>query len=182
MNKKILVIYKSVTGFTREYAEMIAQEINCTLMDFKEVRAGTMSNFDTVIFGGRTHAGKVDGVERAKKLFLQSKAAQFIVYATGATPNESKAIIDEMWNNNLSPTELLKFPHFYMQSGLRYEKMPLIDKLMMKLFCTMMKKKKDKNEYEKQFEKLITTSYDISSKTYIMPLIASLQIEFDEGK
>lgn len=175
MNKKVLVIYKSVTGFTKKYAEMIAQEIDCTLMDSKEVTAGTMSNFNTVIFGGRTHAGKIDGLERAKKLFLQSNASQFIIYATGATPNESKEVIDEMWNNNLSATELLEFPHFYMQSGLRYEKMPLIDKMMMKMFCTMMKKKKDKNEQEKQFEQLIMNSYDISSKTYIMPLIYSIK-------
>ena len=175
MNKKILIVYKSVTGFTKEYAEMIAQEIDCTLMDFKKVTAETMSRFDTVIFGGRIHAGMVDGLKRAKKLFLQSKASQLIVYTTGATPNESKAVIDEMWKNNLSPSELLEIPHFYFQGGLRYEKMPLPDKLMMKMFCMMMKKKKDKNDLEKQFEKFITSSYDISSKTYIIPLITSLQ-------
>lgn len=34
-----------------------------------------------------------------------------------------------------------------MQSGLRYEKMPLGDKLMMKAFAAMVTRKKDKSEY-----------------------------------
>ena len=34
-----------------------------------------------------------------------------------------------------------------------------------------MKKKKDKNAYEKEFEQAITASYDISDKKYIAPLV-----------
>lgn len=175
-NKKILVIYKSVTGFTKEYAEMIAQEIDCTLIEFKKVTADIMSNFNTVIFGGRMYAGTIDGLKSARKLFEQSKASQFIIYATGAIPNEAKDTIDEMWSNNLSSRELLEIPHFYMQGGLRYEKMPFLDKMMMKTFGFMMKKKKDKNEYEKQVEKAIASSYDISSKKYITPLLDTLKL------
>ena len=66
MKNDILITYKSVTGFTRDYAEMIAGSLNkdnnCALMDLKEVTAEGMSGFDTVIFGGRMHAGTVDGL------------------------------------------------------------------------------------------------------------------------
>ncbi|MDO4273074.1 MAG: flavodoxin domain-containing protein [Eubacteriales bacterium] len=175
MNNKVLVVYKSISGFTRKYAEMISQEIDCTLMDFKEVNETTMSNFDTVIFGGRLHAGTVDGLKNAKKLFMQSKASQFVVYATGAMPNESTKVIEEMWGNNLSPEELSDIPHFYMQGGISYERLPLSDKLMMKIFSAMLNKKKDKTEDEKQMAQAISGSYDISSKDYIMPLISSLK-------
>lgn len=174
MSKKVLVVYKSVTGFTKKYAEMIAQEADCTLIDFKKVTADAMSNFDIIIFGGRLHAGIIDGLKTAKKLFQQSKAPQLIVYATGVTSNETKDVIDEMWSNNLSPVELLDIPHFYMQGGLCYEKMPLFDKMMMKLFCLIMKKKKNKDKKEEQFEQTIAASYDISSKKYIMPLLTYL--------
>lgn len=174
-NKKILVLYKSVTGFTREYAEMISQEISCTTMDSKRVTPEIMSKYDTVIFGGRLHAGIVDGLKRAKKLFEQSSASELIVYTTGASPNEETDIIEEMWKNNLSSDELSQVPHFYMQSGLRFEKMSLSDKLMLKVFHFLIKHKHDKNEYEKQFEKAIESSYDISSKEYIMPLINVLK-------
>lgn len=177
MEKKLLVTYKSITGFTKEYAEMIAEEISCTLINFKDVTVERMSTYDTVIFGGRMHAGTVDGLKKAKAFFSQSKASNLVLFTTGATPNDAKDLIDEMWSNNLSSFELQTIPHFYFQSGLRYEKMPFGDRLMMKVFSIMLKKKKDKNEYEKTFENAIASSYDISSKTYIKPLIDILNAE-----
>lgn len=175
MGKKILVVYKSVTGFTRKYAEMIAQEIDCTLMELKAATAEIMSGYDTVIYGGRLHAGTLEGLKDAKKLFQQSSASQFIVYATGAMPNTSAEIIEEMWKNNLSSEELSEIPHFYMQGGLSYEKLPFADKLMMKAFSVMMKKKKDKTEDEKVMAEAIAGSFDISSKEYAMPLVSLLK-------
>lgn len=177
MNRKVLIVYKSVTGFTRKYAELIAQELDGALLDLKKVSAETMSNYDIIIFGGRTYAGKVDGLKKAKEFFRQSKATKFIVYATGVIPNNMKDTIDEMWNNNLSSAEQLEIPHYYMQGGLRYEEMPLFDKWMIKSFGAMIKRKKDKNEYEIQIEKAISSSYDLSSKEFIMPLIAALESE-----
>ncbi len=67
MNKQILVTYKSVTGFTRRYAKWIAEELDCAIMELKDVSARTMSEYNTVIFGGRFHAGLVDGLKKRKK-------------------------------------------------------------------------------------------------------------------
>ena len=64
-----------------------------------------------------------------------------------------------------------KVPHFYMQSGLRYENMGLGDHLMMKAAAFMMKKKKDKNPYKEAFDRALAGSYDISSPKYIEPLV-----------
>lgn len=51
---------------------------------------------------------------------------------------------------------------------------PLAVNLMLKAFAWMMRKKKDKNEYEKSFEKAISSSYDISPEEYIIPLLSCL--------
>ncbi len=175
MKGKILVTYKSITGFTREYAEMIAHELDAVLMDFKQAAVQTMLDFDIVIFGGRMHAGTVDGLKQAKELFHQSKASHFIVFATGACPNEGREIIEEMWRRNLSDSEQKKIPHFYMQSGLRYEKMPFSDKMMMKVFCFMLKRKKTKDPADAQMMQAISGSYDVSSRTYITPLLTCVR-------
>ena len=39
MNKQILVVYKSVTGFTKQYAEWIAEKLNCSAVELKKVSA-----------------------------------------------------------------------------------------------------------------------------------------------
>ena len=119
MNHQILVTYKSITGFTKQYAEMIAKELDCQALDFKEVSGETMSGYETVIFGGRFHAGFVDGLKKAKELFKESKATRLIVFATGATPNTAKDMIEEAWKNNFSADEAEHITHFYMQGGLR---------------------------------------------------------------
>lgn len=175
MNHQILVTYKSVTGFTKQYAKMIAKELDCQVLDFKEVSREIMSGYDTIIFGGRFHAGFVDGLKKAKELFKESKATKFIVFATGATPNTAKDVIEEAWKNNFTADEAEHIPHFYMQSGLRYEKMSLGDRLMMKVFAFMVKHKKDKSQSEREMEKALAGSFDISSKEYITPLISYIR-------
>lgn len=118
MNKQILVVYKSVTGFTKQYAEWIAEKLNCSAVELKKVSAETMSEYKTIIFGGRFHAGFVDGLKNAKALFEKSTAEKLIVFATGATPNSATEMIEEAWKNNLTTEEMDKVPHFYMQGGL----------------------------------------------------------------
>lgn len=175
MDKKILLVYKSRTGFTKRYAELIAEELPCTLMDLKEFHENDLAKFDTLIYGGRFHAGRVDGLEKIKKLVKETKIKNFIVFATGATPNKAGAIIDEAWAQNFTNSELESIPHFYMQSGLNYERMSFPDRLMMKAFAAIMKKKKEKSEVEEEFEQAISKSYDISSKEYIQPLVDHLK-------
>lgn len=80
---KILVTYKSKTGFTKIYAEMIAKEVNCDLIDFKEITVEKMSNYDVVVFGGGLYAGMVNGLKKAKELLGKSSAKKFVVFATG---------------------------------------------------------------------------------------------------
>lgn len=175
MPEKILLIYKSSTGFTKQYAQWISEEIPCTVLPLKEARTALRTGVDTVLFGGRLHAGTVDGLKAARKLFQKSGAGKFIVFATGASPQEAQDTITEMWKKNLSPEELGAVPHFYFPSGLRYETMAFLDRKMMQLFQSMMEKRADKTEAEQQFADAISQSYDISSKEYIQPLVQLLR-------
>lgn len=172
--KKILVVYKSVTGFTKQYGEWIAEELGCEAVDLKEASSQKMSEFDVIIFGGRFHAGFVDGLKKAKAVFNESKSSELIVFATGATPNGETKMIEEAWKNNFTQDELSRIPHFYMQSGLRYDKMTFGDKIMMRAFASMVRRKKEKSEYEKAMEQAVNNSYDISSKEYMEPLVSYL--------
>lgn len=179
MGNNILVCYKSVTGFSKSYAEMIAGAVDCTLMDFKDFNAETASHYDIVVFGGRLRAGTVDGLKKAKEYAAKGKVKVFAVFATGAMPKTAVETIRQVWENNLTGDELRQIPHFYMPGGLCYEKMPLPEKIIMKAFAAVMKsrikKKKDKTAEDEQFERGISASYDLSSKEYIEPLVSFLR-------
>ncbi len=53
MKHKIMVAYKSRTGFTKKYAEAISNELNGTLVEYKDATAELMSGCHTVVFGSR---------------------------------------------------------------------------------------------------------------------------------
>ena len=171
---KILVTYKSKTEFTKWYAEIIAKEVEAELIDFSEVTAGKMSEYDVIVYGGGLYAGKVNGFKKAKEMFELSSAKQIVVFATGATPNEETEGVAEVWKNNLSEDEAVSIPHFYMQSGLCYEKMSFGDKTLMKLLANMLSKKQGKTSAEEGCEQAIKSSYDIKDKKYTEPLIKYL--------
>lgn len=65
MKHKAIIVYKSSTGFTKRYAEMIAQETSCALAEFKTVTAKHLSAYDTVLFGSRAHGSPFLSAKRA---------------------------------------------------------------------------------------------------------------------
>ena len=157
MNK--LVIYKSKTGFTKEYAGHIAQAVGAQLMPLCDVSQVVMDRFETVIFGGGLYAGRINGLEKLKKLYCSSTATRLVVFACGATPNEAAGAIESMWKQNFTDMELSAVPHFYMQGGLAYEKMSPADRFAMKAVAKL------------KGSRALEASHDISSEKYAEPLI-----------
>ena len=74
--------------------------------------------------------------------------------------------------------ELETIPHFYMQSGICYEKMSFANKTLMKMMSNILSKKNG-DDVEAGFAQAIKSSYDISSKEYAEPLIKFL-LEVEE--
>lgn len=175
--EKLIIIYKSVTGFTEAYAQKLSRELGCALIPLDKAQAEQLKGFDAIVFGSRLHAGMLDGLKQANELFCLSGAKKLFLFATGASPDSAKDTIEQMWHNNLAPLGLESVPHFYLPGGLNYERMPLGDKLMMKVFRFMMKRKKPENEYEQELSQAIGRSYDISSEEYLRPLAALLKSE-----
>lgn len=164
---KILLIYKSKTGFTEKYAKWICQEIECDVVNISNIQNVNFKNYDIVIYGSRIHAGRIDGLERIKKLNLGNK---LIIFATGATPKENNSI-QEVWKNYLSEIELKTIKHFYIPAGLNYDKIGFLDKTIMKMASIMLEKKKDISEEDIGMQNSIKKSYDISDKSRIKLLI-----------
>ncbi len=168
---KTILVYKSRTGFTERYANWIAEELHCDICRYKELQPKTLKDYDIVIFGSRIHAGKMDSLGKIKTLIKQMAGPKLVIFATGATPAEATDILEETWRVNLPGDEQITIPHFYMQSGLNYEKMGKLDKMIMKMMAKMLSKKEDKTDNEAGCEQVITDAHDISSKEYIAPLV-----------
>ena len=168
---KILLIYQSKTGFTKKYANWIAEELKCDIEKISHIPKINFSHYDFVIFGSRIHAGRIDRLNKIKQLNLGKK---LILFATGATPEETNSIM-EVWNSNLTEEERKIIKHFYFPAGLNYEKMGFFDKTMMKMASMMLEKRDNKSNEDIGMQNSIQKSYDISSKERIKPLIEYIQ-------
>ena len=158
---KIIIIYNSKTGFTKKYAHWIAEELNCNVLPYDEFLQADKTDItknDIIIFGSGILAGKIWHLDKIKTHFASHK--NLIIFATGATPAAETETITKVWASNLTEDEAKRIPHFYMQSGLNYEKMGFLNRLVMKAVAKL---SGDKNG--------IGSSFDVSSKEYIVPLV-----------
>lgn len=165
-----VIVYKSETGFTEKYARWIAEELDCKLFCWKDRRKACLEEYDGVIFGGRFHAGSIDGLKWFKKQLPRVAGKKIAVFATGAMPATSPDVAKALAQN--IPEEQQKtVPAFYMPGGLCYEKMGGLDRLMMSIFRKMLEKTQGNGETLNAIQK----SYDFSAKEYILPLVEAMR-------
>ena len=173
---KVAVVYFSQTGFTKQYAEWLAEEVQGECIAFKDAEKRDFSAYDTIVFGSWCHAGMIRKLGWFKERLSQWTDKKTVVFAVGAMPAESPEIQTAL-RNNFTEEEWNRLSVFYCQGGLRYEKMKPVSKVMMKMFAKMMANKKDKTEEEKGMAEMIGKSYDISDRKYILPIVDCLKGE-----
>ncbi len=173
MSASILVIYQSKTGFTRRYAELIARAASGTALPLENARPSVLAGCGTLVFGSRAHAGRIDGWPKAQKLLAaaQNGGARCALFVTGATPAIERQTVEGFWAQNLTGEQQRTLPHFYLQSGLCYEKMGLVDRLLMKGLCAMLRAKKGKTEQDAAMLRMIAHSFDAQDDAFALPVI-----------
>lgn len=163
---KLVVIYKGKTGFTERYAAWIAEEAGGEAVCWKNRAKVRLRDYDAVVFGGRFHAGSIDGLAWFKKQLPRLEGKKTAVFATGAMPSGSPDIKAAL-ARNIPESEQEALPAFYMPGGLCYEKMGGIDKLMMSVFRRMLQK----TQGDSEAARAVQSSYDLSSREHITPLV-----------
>ena len=132
---KQIVVYESKTGFTKQYAQWISQELACECISRKEAERADLNNYDRVIYGGWLMAGRVCGLDKMKKQY----AGKMTVYAVGMMPVDEEAI-----KRLISDNQLLDTPFFYYQGGYRPEKLNFAQKMIMNTIKKSIEKKAEK--------------------------------------
>ena len=171
---KTLIVYTSQTGFTKRYAEWIAEKSQADLFNLKDVQKKKMSFFeeyDAIIYAGWCMASKVVKLDWFLEKAANLKEKKLAVVAVGASPNEAPEV-DVAMNNLLTAEQKQYIKVFYCQGGINYDKMKLLSKLALKMFANVLKKSKDAKQREQG--EVIGHSYDISDVKFIEPIVGFL--------
>lgn len=173
---KTAIIYVSQTGFTKQYAQWLAEEVNGDCMTIAEAEKRDLSGYDAVVFGAWCMAGTIKKLDWFKEKMVQWTDKKKLVFAVGASP-VGNPDLEEAFRRIFAGEEWNSVSTFYCPGGLRYENMKPVSKVMMKMFAKMMAGKKDKTEDEKVMAEMIGKSYDISDRKYIQPMVECLKGE-----
>lgn len=171
---KTIVIYQSQTGFTKRYAQWIAEAAGADCLELSAAKGKNLDDYDAIVFGGWAHAGSVSGIGWFKAHMDAWAGKKLIVFCVGGSPMDSPGV-EPALRRNFSASELERVLLFYCPGGFNYEKMPVPSKLMMKLFIGMLKAKKDKSAAEREMVRMIASSYDLSDRKHIAPILECLK-------
>ncbi len=171
---KTIVIYNSQTGFTKRYAEWIAEAAGADCLELPDAKKKDLSAYEAIIFGGWACAGGISKLSWFKNNIDKWADKKLIAFCVGASPIENPEI-EPALKKNFNESELQKVSIFYCPGGFNYEKMSAPSKLAMKMFIKALKAKKDKTKEEQEMIKMISSSYDISDKKYIEPILECLK-------
>lgn len=161
-----VIIYNSKTGFTRRYANWLSDGLECPAIPVHQVKESDYKDAALIIFASWLHAGRISKLDWFEALPLAGKSRALLV--VGAAPEGVDQIRAAL---AAKKGDIKDIPAFYAQGGLNYEKMTFGDKVMMKMFSSMLRKKKDKSPQEAEMARVVSRSFDGSDKAWLEPLI-----------
>ena len=167
--ENVLVLYNSKTGFSQRYAEWIAEDLQCDLVNLAEFDKQSLSEYRLIIYGAGLYAGQINGISKIKRLMEAFPDKTWVVFATGATPTK-ESYEELIFKTNFRKGEARPAHFYYLIAGINYEKMSLNDHLLMKFFSVMDARKR-KTSRARQ------TSIDLTNRSYIEALLRYVRLK-----
>jgi menaquinone-dependent protoporphyrinogen IX oxidase len=171
--EKIVVVYRSKTGFTKNYASWLAKRLNCTLLTGEKVSIKDLSDYDTIIYGSGLYASGISGIKLITKNFDQLKNKRLIVFAVGASPNH-KGVKEELIKTNIPVNQQDKIEFHYLRGGFDYGRLSPFYKVLMKLKKLQLKNMKNPDADTKGMLASYDHPLDFTNEKHLEPIINSL--------
>ena len=114
MAKDGIVLYSTRTGYSRRYAEYIAQQLDYVVKPLKKANLFNVSCYPVVIYGGGLHHNRIDGIRGIIEGFKYFGEQTLIVYSVGLA-----SLNDDL----VKQIKLKNFPDF-MEDAFYYFPLP----------------------------------------------------------
>ena len=161
---RILIIYHSKTGFSKRYAQWLAEELTGRILPFRDRKSADLTEYDTIILTGGLYAGQMSGLKWLKKQLPALAGKRLAAVAVGCAPVGIPGQAESMAQLFSGTPEI---QGFYCQGGLDYEHMGAVDRAMMAALRAVLKAKPDQAEMLAGIAK----SFDGTRREYLEPVI-----------
>ncbi len=118
---KKIVTYNSKTGFTKKYAEWIAEELGCDAIPDKEI--SNITEYDLIIHGGWLMGGTINGLDNIRKF----NPKKIVAFGVGFTKE------DDYIKTVREVNHVDDMPTFYFTGGLNPKKLNFLMKAIVRI-------------------------------------------------
>lgn len=160
-----IILYASKTGFSRRYAQFLAEDLGCRAVSYQEGKKQLLEEYDTIILAGGIYAGRMNGLKWLQKQLPSLGGKRLAALAVGASPADNPELPASM-EQLFGPIPEIR--GFYAQGGLDYEHMSAVDRAMMAAMRSMLKKRPEMADRLEYIEK----SFDAVDRRNLADLIA----------
>lgn len=169
--KKILILYKSKYGASKQYGELLKKELDSTVMNIKDYHPGDEKSYDVIIFVSGIYAGNITIVKEVKKYFANFKDKKKIIFAVGLSKKDP-ALLEEIERQNLSG-DLNNIDLFYGRGNYDESKLSFVDRTLCKTMKKVLKNK-DRDSLELTMKALLEIEgqkVNYVDNHYLIPLL-----------
>jgi flavodoxin len=165
-----IVVYRSISGFTKRYATWIAEDLKADLYDARDVSIEKLLEYDLIIFGGSLHAVGIKGIKNVKDNIPKLVDKKLVIFAVGASVYKEN-IPDEIKSRNFSAEEQKALKFFYLRGGFVYDKLDFTNKILMTLFRIKLTLKRNRTPDEKGMLMAYAHPLDCAKKENIREIV-----------
>ncbi|MCL2295060.1 MAG: flavodoxin domain-containing protein [Spirochaetes bacterium] len=151
---KILIVYHSVYGSTKKYAEWIAEELNGEICDVDNSKQKDPGNYDIIILGNGLYAGKIKGTNLFTDNYEKLKDKKLAIFTCGLADFNKAENVNNVYKlfEKLIPKNILEnIKIFNLRGAIDYKKLNAKHKMMMWMMKKVTEKKGEKMDDDDKF-------------------------------
>ena len=169
---KTVVLYRSKYGSTKQYAEWIAEDLNCDCINADNFKVSDFDKYDTVIYGGGLYAESISGISLITKNMDKLEGKKIIVYSTGITPLDCREYYDKMVIERSFKFDITgKIKVYNFLGKMILEELFVPHRLAIKSLKKLMSSKENPTEMEKLLVELCDANGDFTDRAAIKDLV-----------
>lgn len=154
------IVYTSNTGYTRQYARMLGEELELPVYSLEEAPV-FLPGGSGVIYLGWIHASHVKGFSRAAKHFS-------VLAVCGVGLCDTGTLVSQVRKATAVPAEI---PLFTLQGGIDRSKLKGLNKLMISMLTKGLASQKQRTEQDERMLDLLSKDASYVSKENLAPVL-----------
>ena len=169
--KQILLLYQSQTGFTRQYAQWIGEELSIPPIPLGDCTREMVRGADLVIFGGPVRGSQITGRAKAERLCRRAGGKPVLWFGVGLRPVTPRTLT--LLERNNFPGEAPGL--FYFRGGMDPDGLTPGDRTLITCYRAMMKRRSPPDLEDAEILDLMTRPCDYTDPEQIQPLIRAVR-------